>query len=170
LYDLNPKLTLKIRSVLMRLVAFVSVKSIPSHVTNSANFTKVNDLDFFELSKFINRNINSDNEKYSEYLSTLFESEALDPFFTDKPVELKFWILKLMKVSHLENDDFIIHSLPHNNIDHTIGLALYISLLGRLPGTINEVDYPIKHLCTVIINSKEYKEFSGKNLSGWFKS
>lgn len=170
LYAINPKATLKIRRLLMRFVAFVSVKSLPHQAAGSAAMGGLNNLNFTELSVFINQHANINSNKFSEYLDILLDSEALVPFFSEYPDELKMWISKLLKIAQLGNDDVIINSLPHNNIDHTIGYALYISLLGRLPGSVNEVDYPVKHLCTVILNSNEYKEFSGKNLSGWFKS
>lgn len=172
LYAISPNATLKIRNFLMRFFTYVSVKSVtlPLQADSSSAIDGINNLGFMELSVFINQHAHINSDKFSEYLDILLDSDALIPLFSTYPKELKMWVSKFLKIAHIGNNDILINSLPHNNIDHTIGYALYISLLGRLPGSIKEVDYPVKHLCTVILNSNEYKEFSGRNLTGWFKS
>ncbi|MDI9219888.1 methyltransferase domain-containing protein [Pantoea sp. EA-12] len=165
-YRLNPKFATKLKNLVLRVLLAVAISGEKKN-KNEKHTNIFNGLSYFDAISKIN-NLDNNNSSYKKYLTEIYNSPALESLIENKYSTVMYWITEFNN-SKRNGKESILNMLPHNNIDHNIGFALYMSLLGRMPSSIQEIDYPINHLARVILESQEYKTFSGENLNAWLK-
>lgn len=169
LQRIAPRFADKLRKIISKEIVKKSIKSLDRN-------KKINRVDSIFLKdtylsqiNFINKFNSINNELYICYLESMINSDKLDSLFMNFKPEIKYWFLTLNKMKEIDVN-LIESILPENVTDIDIGYALYMVLLGRLPNSVEEVKYPVRHLARVIINSREYSNFCGAKLNAWFNS
>lgn len=164
-----PKFADKLRKIISKEVVKKSIKNLERNkIVNHVESIFLKDTYLSQIN-FINKFNSIDNDLYICYLDSMVNSEALNTLFMNFKPEIRYWILAINKIKKIDIN-LIESILPENDIDIDIGYALYMVLLGRLPNSVEEVKYPVRHLARVIINSREYSNFCGAKLNAWFNS